>query len=297
MLRFLGRRRSRTRARPRRGHHRRPGAVRRSDHARPDGTRAEGDPAAREHRLHERRLPRGRPAAQYREGPDRTPRHSSEVARRDRRRVHRATQEGGVDQGAGDTLSSGTAAAIEGAHEQKAFSLPAGATEVIVVRHGASEMALPGAPFPLLDGRGDPTLSDAGLEQARAIAERLAPEGVARRFGRPLRRTPQTAAPLADATRLDPIVVEELAEVRLGDWEGGEYRLRVARGDPLVREMFEKERWDVIPGAESPESLGGRVRAGIERIVELTGPDAIAVAFLHGGVIGEVFRLATDSRP
>src|SRR5262249_58691165 len=107
----------------------------------------------------------------------------------------------------------------------------------------------------------------------------------------------QTAAPLADATRLDPIVVEELAEVRLGDWEGGEYRLRVARGDPLVREMFEKERWDVIPGAESPESLGGRVRAGIERIVELTGPDAIAVAFLHGGVIGEVFRLATDSRP
>src|SRR5207247_1562381 len=102
---------------------------------------------------------------------------------------------------------------------------------------------------------------------------------------------------LAEATGLDPVVVEELAEVRLGEWEGGEYRLRVARGDPIVRQMFERERWDVIPGGESPESLSRRVRAGIERIVEITGPDAVAVAILHGGVIGEVFRLATDSRP
>jgi 2,3-bisphosphoglycerate-dependent phosphoglycerate mutase len=113
----------------------------------------------------------------------------------------------------------------------------------------------------------------------------------------PLRRTHQTAAPLADATGLEPVVVEELAEVRLGDWEGGEYRVRVARGDPLVRQMFKDERWDVIPGAESPDSLERRVRAGIERIVQMTGPDAIAVAILHGGVIGEVFRQATGSRP
>jgi probable phosphoglycerate mutase len=185
----------------------------------------------------------------------------------------------------------------DGAHEQKPFSLPEGATEIIVVRHGASEVALPGAPFPLVDGRGDPNLSEDGCEQARAIADRLAPEGIAQLFVTPLRRTHQTAAPLAEATGLEPIVVDELAEVRLGEWEGGEYRVRVARGDPIVRQMFEKERWDVIPGGESSESVSRRVRAGIERIVELTGPDAVAVAFLHGGVIGEVCRQATDSRP
>jgi probable phosphoglycerate mutase len=182
-------------------------------------------------------------------------------------------------------------------HEQRPFSLPEGATEVIVVRHGASEVALPGARFPLVDGRGDPNLSEGGHEQARAIAERLAPEGIAQLFVTPLRRTHQTAAPLVQTTGLEPIVVDDLAEVRLGDWEGGEYRVRVAKGDPLVREMFERERWDVIPGGESFESLGRRVRAGVERIVELTGPDAVAVAFLHGGVIGEIFRQATESRP
>jgi probable phosphoglycerate mutase len=180
---------------------------------------------------------------------------------------------------------------------QQPFSLPEGATEVVLVRHGASEVALPGARFPLVDGRGDPNLSEDGYEQARAIAAQLATEGIAQLFVTPLKRTHQTAAPLAEATALEPIVVDELAEVRLGEWEGGEYRVRMAQGDPIVRQMFQQERWDVIPGGESFDSLGRRVRAGIEKIVELTGPDAVAVAILHGGVIGEVCRQATDSRP
>ncbi|MDX6467828.1 MAG: 2,3-bisphosphoglycerate-dependent phosphoglycerate mutase [Gaiellaceae bacterium] len=116
-------------------------------------------------------------------------------------------------------------------------------------------------------------------------------------FVTPLRRTQQTAAPLAQAAGLEPTTVDELAEVRLGEWEGGEYRVRVQQGDPLVKRMFEEERWDVIPGAESLESLGSRARAGVERIVAATGPDAVAVAVSHGGVIGELCRQATGSRP
>jgi 2,3-bisphosphoglycerate-dependent phosphoglycerate mutase len=183
------------------------------------------------------------------------------------------------------------------AAEQRPFALPEGATEVILIRHGASEVALQGAPFPLVDGRSDPNLSDAGYEQAKAIASRLAPEGIGRVFVTPLRRTQQTAAPLAEAIGVEPTIVEELVEVHLGDWEGGEFRIRAANNDPLVRRMFEEERWDVIPGAESLDSLGRRVRVGVERIVDLTGPDAVAVAISHGGVIGELCRQATKSRP
>ena len=148
-----------------------------------------------------------------------------------------------------------------------------------------------------MDGRGDPNLSDAGLAQASAIGERLAGEGVSRLFVTPLRRTQQTAAPLAAETGLQPTVVEDLAEVRLGDWEGGEYRVRAAAGDPIVRRVFDEERWDIIPGAEPRDSLGPRVRSGLERIVKETGPDAVAVAVTHGGVIGELCSQATDSRP
>jgi probable phosphoglycerate mutase len=180
---------------------------------------------------------------------------------------------------------------------QRPFQLSDGATEIVLVRHGASADAIAGVPFPLVDGRSDPPLSPDGERQALAVAERLAGDDIAALFITPLRRTAATAAPLAAATGLDTTVVEELAEVRLGDWEGGEYRLRAANGDPVIKRAFEAERWDIIPNAESPESLARRVRLGIESIVAATGPGAVAVAVVHGGVIGEACRQATDSRP
>jgi probable phosphoglycerate mutase len=179
---------------------------------------------------------------------------------------------------------------------QRPFRLPDAATEVVLVRHGASADAVAGEPFPLVDGRGDPPLSPDGLRQAEAVAARLANDGISRLFITPLRRTALTAAPLAAATGLEPTIVADLAEVRLGDWEGGEYRIRAMNGDPLISRAFEEERWDIIPNAETPESLERRVRAGIETVVAATGPDAIAVAVVHGAVIGEACRQATGSR-
>jgi 2,3-bisphosphoglycerate-dependent phosphoglycerate mutase len=180
---------------------------------------------------------------------------------------------------------------------QRPYAPPLGATEIILVRHGASADAVVGAPFPLVDGRGDPPLSPAGEEQARAIRDTLRDVEVDAIYVTPLRRTRNTAAPLAEALGLEPVIVEELAEVRLGDWEGGEYRIRAAAGDPVVARVFAEERWDLIPNAESFDALTPRVRAGVERVVELTGPDHIAVVVAHGGVIGEACRQATGSRP
>ena len=186
----------------------------------------------------------------------------------------------------------------EGGHyPQRPFALPPGATEVVLVRHGASAAAVPGTPFPMVDGHGDPPLAEAGLAQARLVAERLAGEGLARLFVTTLRRTAQTAAPLAVSTGLEPVVVPELREVHLGEWEGGEYRIRAADGDPLIWRIFEEERWDLIPGAEAPEALAERVRAGVERVVAETGPDAVAAAVVHGGIVGEICRQAVGSRP
>jgi 2,3-bisphosphoglycerate-dependent phosphoglycerate mutase len=181
--------------------------------------------------------------------------------------------------------------------EQHPYTLPAGATEVVLVRHGSSAAAVAGARFPMIDGRGNPPLSEAGHAQARSVAARLREEPIARLYVSTLQRTHQTAAPLAEATGLEPTEVADLAEVRLGDWEGGEYRVRAGRNDPIVQQVFAQERWDLIPNAESFASLGPRVRAGIERIVGETGPDAQAAAVVHGAVIGELCRQATSSRP
>jgi 2,3-bisphosphoglycerate-dependent phosphoglycerate mutase len=183
------------------------------------------------------------------------------------------------------------------AFHQRPFSLPPGATEVILVRHGASEAAIEGVRFPVVDGRADPALSDAGAEQAEAVAERLAAEGAERIYVSTLRRTQETARPLADATGLEPTVLADLTEVYLGIFDAGEYRVRVARNDPIIQRVFAEQRWDAIPEAESFESLGRRVRGAVERIVAETGPDATAIAVAHGAVIGELCRQATESRP
>jgi probable phosphoglycerate mutase len=181
-------------------------------------------------------------------------------------------------------------------YPQRRFMPPPGSTEVVLVRHGASAAAVPDEPFDLLDGHADPPLAPEGHEQARRLAARLAGESLDALFVTPLRRTQETAAPLAERTGLEPQVVPDLREVMLGDWEGGKLRIHAAEGDPLFWKMLEEERWDVIPNAEPMEELAARVRRGLETILEATGPDAVAVAVLHGGVIGEICRQATDSR-
>lgn len=182
-------------------------------------------------------------------------------------------------------------------YPQRQFLLPPDATELVLVRHGASIPAVVGESFDIVDGHGDPPLAPEGKIQADAVARRLATEPVAGLFVTGLTRTAETAAPLARLTGLGPVAVPELREVRLGEWEGGEFRIRVAHGDPIAMQAIAQERWDLIPGAESAEALAARVLAGVQQIVSAVGSGAVAVAVVHGGVIGEICRQATASRP
>ena len=182
-------------------------------------------------------------------------------------------------------------------YPQQDYSRPAGSIEVVLVRHGASEAAVADQPFELLEGQADPALSPAGERQAGAVAAHLADEALSALYVTPLRRTAQTAAPLAAATGLEPVVVSELREIHLGELDGGAFRIAVAEGDPRVAEVFAQERWDVIPGAETMDDFARRTRAGIDRIVEGLEPDATVAAVVHGGVIGELCRQCSGSRP
>lgn len=181
--------------------------------------------------------------------------------------------------------------------EQSPYELPPGSTEVVLVRHGASEAAVVGARFPLVDGHSDPALAESGKAQAEMVAEALRGEEVAGIFASTLRRTQESAAPLAEELGLEPQIMFELREVYLGDFEGGEYRIRQGRGDPIIQQVFAEERWDAIPNAESLDDFGARLKGGIAQIVETVGPETTAIAFVHGAVIGRLCQLATDSRP
>jgi 2,3-bisphosphoglycerate-dependent phosphoglycerate mutase len=166
----------------------------------------------------------------------------------------------------------------------------------VLVRHGESEAYVDGTPFELVDGHGDPPLSANGVQQARRVCGRLADASITAIYVTTLRRTAQTAAPLAAALGLDLRVEADLREVHLGDWEGGLFRKMVASGHPTSLRMFAEQRWDVIPGAEPEPVFAGRVRAAIGRLAAAHSGERVAV-FTHGGVIGQVLAMATGSRP
>jgi 2,3-bisphosphoglycerate-dependent phosphoglycerate mutase len=183
------------------------------------------------------------------------------------------------------------------AFRQSRFVAPPGACQLLVVRHGESAPYVEGEPHPLIDGQGDPPLDPVGRAQAELVADRLISTGerIDAIYVTSMQRTHQTAAPLAARLGIEPRVEPRLREVHLGDWEGGEFRKRVADRDPIAVEMLTLGRWDVIPGAEPHDVFAGRVVAGAEAIAA-AHPDEVVVAVLHGGVIGQLLAHATGAK-
>jgi probable phosphoglycerate mutase len=181
-------------------------------------------------------------------------------------------------------------------YRQFRFRLPPGATDLLLVRHGESAPAREDDPFPMVDGHADPPLAPEGEREAELAGARLAVEPIEAVYVSGLRRTVQTAAPLAKRLGITPAVEPGMREVRLGDWEGGLFRIRVAENHEIAQRMWAAQRWDAIPNAESTEDFAARVRAAIERIAA-AHPDQRVAVFTHGGVIGQVLAMATGSQP
>jgi probable phosphoglycerate mutase len=167
--------------------------------------------------------------------------------------------------------------------------------DLLLIRHGESEAYVDGQPFDLVDGQGDPPLSADGQEQAKRVCARLAGAGVEAIYVSTLRRTAQTATPLAEQTGLELQTEADLREVHLGDWEGGLFRKMVAENHPIMQRVGAEERWDLIPGAEPAADFAARVRGVIARMAA-SHPGERVAAFTHGGFIGQALAQASGSR-
>jgi probable phosphoglycerate mutase len=177
-------------------------------------------------------------------------------------------------------------------YRQYRFSLPPDGTDLLLIRHGESEPARRGRSFPVSeDGQADPVLAAEGRREAERLADRLAGAGLTALYVSTLRRTTQTAAPLAARLGLPLRVEPDLREVFLGEWEGAAFRINVADRHPLAERVFTEQRWDVIPGAEPSGHFERRVRGVLERL-RAAHPDQRLAVFTHGGFIGQALALA-----
>ena len=180
---------------------------------------------------------------------------------------------------------------------QRPYVGPPGSTELLLVRHGASADAVEGETFELVEGQGDPPLSDVGRHQAERVALRLAQEPFDALYVTTLRRTAQTAAPLVARCGMTPVVEADLREVFLGEWEGGQLRQKAADQDPL----WDEGAAGATLGRGARRRVAGGVRGPAARAPSSASspptPAGRVVAFSHGAAIGEILAQATSSAP
>ncbi|HZE66342.1 MAG TPA: histidine phosphatase family protein [Sporichthyaceae bacterium] len=183
----------------------------------------------------------------------------------------------------------------EGVYPQYRFRIPAGACDLLLVRHGESAAMPAGSGFPTTpSGQADPELSPAGCEQAVLVSARLAKVGLDALYASSLRRTQQTIAPLVEQTGMKPTIDPDLREIELGEWEGGEFRRLANIKDPRMMRLLRNGSWSQVPGGEDSAVFAGRVQAAITRIAA-AHPDQRVAVVCHGGVIGQIIALATGA--
>ena len=136
-----------------------------------------------------------------------------------------------------------------------------------------------------MDGQrqpGDPFLSPQGRAEAERAATYLQQRPIARVYTSPLRRSQETAAPIAAALGL-PVVVEPLLRERMnfGDVPGQSF----AEFQQLW-ERCSRERDYVPPVGDSSRGTGERIATYMDRVhIELPHAEMVAVA--HGGIIAD----------
>src|SRR4029450_10632362 len=110
-------------------------------------------------------------------------------------------------------------------------------------------------------------LSAAGREQAGALAERLGPVPLDAMYASPLERCQETAAAVAEAKGLKVETLEDMGEVRYGDWTG-----RTLKG--LAKETLWKGVQATPSAARFPEG---------ESIYEMQAGGGVAGGRVGGG--------------
>jgi len=148
-------------------------------------------------------------------------------------------------------------------------------------------------------GHGDSPLSDHGVEQAKALAERLSRATFDRVVSSDLSRAADTARAVGARIGMEPELRPSWREIDVGDWEGLT-REEVKARFPEQIEALKSGKPIKIGGAESWLELAQRANGAFQELRAELEPGQRAVVFAHGGVIaslvGVLFGVGRDRR-
>ncbi len=147
-------------------------------------------------------------------------------------------------------------------------------TTVFLVRHGQTESNITG----YFVGWSNEDISEVGYAQVRNLSSRLAKLPIASIYTSPLQRTLNTARLLAEPHKLEPVVLDDLIEIGLGDWQGL-HRDEISQKWPDIWRQSRIDPSDVaLPNGESFQQVTERaVRAFTRIVAENASQQALAV--------------------
>ena len=124
-------------------------------------------------------------------------------------------------------------------------------TRLYLVRHGETTLSAEDR----FAGAVDAPLSSDGRRQAASLGERLAGTALDAVYASPLTRAAETARLVLGSRTLQPVLLDELREIRHGHWEG------LTRTDAQARSPKEFAAWEEDPFTFAPD--GGETGAAV----------------------------------
>lgn len=154
--------------------------------------------------------------------------------------------------------------------------------DILLVRHGESEANATGR---FACRTWDPALTETGRSQALELARYWHNAPVRYLVTSPLLRAQQTVAPLAQDHALTPVILPDLAEVNLGQWDGQRLiDLEAAESPPFLAWRQDPDR-NPPPGGESIRAVGHRVLNTLAAFARPRERNTLTVATTHADCI------------
>lgn len=158
-------------------------------------------------------------------------------------------------------------------------------TQLILIRHGETAWNLEHR----MQGHLDSPLTDNGIAQAKALAQRLQTQTFSALYSSDLGRAYQTAIYIAETTGLTIQVKAELRERNLGDFQGFT-RAEMEQLNPQAYSHFQAANPDyVVPNGESIKQFRQRCISCFEQLAHQHASEKILIV-THGGVLVNFFK-------
>lgn len=151
-------------------------------------------------------------------------------------------------------------------------------TKILLIRHGETDYV-----DEALAGRIDSPLNAEGRMQSLRVAEALKHLSIDAIYVSPLKRTQETAQPLAKFLKLDVKIKLELNQVNFGDWQGLTFDELIK--DPNWKTFQENPALAKIPGGEDGFMVRERVSKSIQDLISQYLSESVIAIFSHGSII------------